>query len=83
MIYNYIAYNKIFINLLYVYATLEQKLCLFNNKKDYVASDILFVLDEKLKSIYSDLPFLEAKIIINNPNLFTAGNLDKYFLNNY
>lgn len=48
LIYNYRAYNKFFFLLLYSYVSLEQKLCLYDNKRGYIASDYFFIVDKQL-----------------------------------
>ena len=51
LIYNYIPYNIIFLNLLYIYVSLEQKICLFTHDVGYIASDYLFIIDKNIKDV--------------------------------
>lgn len=40
IVYNSIAYNKIFWDLLYFYISSEQKLSLYTDKKGFIGSDL-------------------------------------------
>lgn len=62
LIYNYRAYNKIFLKLLYTYASLEQKFCLYNDKKGYIASDYFFIVDKQLRDNHPYISDIDASI---------------------
>ena len=55
LIYNYRAYSKHFISLLYAYIVLEQRSVYCGLKKGYIASDYLFIMDYEL---INQFPFL-------------------------
>lgn len=80
VIYNYIAYNKILFNLLYVYAALVQKkFGLYQG--GHIAADFLFVIDKQLsENLYiSNID----NIINNNDTLLTSGGLNEALSINY
>ena len=58
LVYNYIKYNKIFFNLYYAYAMLEQR-SLSKDKTKNVASEYFFLLDSKLNPKVGS-PFYEV-----------------------
>lgn len=62
IVYNYRAYHKIFIELLYAYIILEQKSTIYNIKKGYIASDYIFVVDNGLEKKYSNLSIFDQHI---------------------
>jgi hypothetical protein len=55
LVYNFRAYSKAFITLLYAYIVLEQRSIYYDFKKGYIASDYLFIMDNELINQY---PFL-------------------------
>jgi len=75
VIYNYIAYNKIFFNLLYAYAALEQKISgLCPDMAGHIAADFFFVIDKQL----SGEKISKIDNIINKNNtLLTLGDLNE------
>lgn len=80
LIYNYRAYNKIFLKLLYTYVALEQKFCLYNDKKGYIASDYFFIVDKQLKD---KNPYISDLAVIKNSQFLNSSHLDINLLNNY
>jgi hypothetical protein len=70
LIYNYRAYNKVFIKLLYAYIVLEQRSVFEKFKKGYIASDYLFIVDKELINQNPLLSKFEMKLE-DNPNLLS------------
>lgn len=79
LVYNYIAYNKLFFRLFFVYAALEQKHCLLWTKKGYIASDYFFILDNKLRVEYPWCSTAENLLNKFYPELYT----DERFVDRY
>lgn len=73
IIYNYRAYSKHFISLLYAYIVLEQRSVYCGLKKGYIASDYLFIMDNELINQFPFLSDFENNFSAeSNPKLLSS-----------
>nr|YP_009568460.1 hypothetical protein [Drechslerella brochopaga]QBL02541.1 hypothetical protein [Drechslerella brochopaga] len=70
LIYNYISYNVIFLRLLYVFATMEQRY-IYDSEKGILGKDTLFIIDNNIINKYPVL------------NIYNNLTVDNFIKDNY
>lgn len=81
LIYNYIAYNKIFLELMYAYISIEQLAPLLRGKEGYMCSDLFFIIEKELYTDNSDMLEIKEDLASITFSKYDLNYLEQYWYN--